>query len=108
MELGPPGTRNHIGLFKRILDQRKRTGWADGPSSRQFDALTFYFQLLASARVVECKLHRLRPSRFTERWLGRKGWGWHFVCIQLVYNFNFVIDPIPFKNEIPAVPPLIC
>jgi heme/copper-type cytochrome/quinol oxidase subunit 2 len=52
---------------------------------------------------------RLRPSRFTERrQLGRKGWGWHFVCIQLVYNFNFVIDPIPFKNKIPTVSPLIC
>jgi hypothetical protein len=84
------------------------TGWADGPSSRQFVVLTFYFQPLASARVVECKFHRLRSSQFTERRrLGRKGWGWNFVCIQLVYNFNFVIDPIPFKNKIPAVSPLI-
>jgi len=66
------------------MDQRGRTGWAVGSSSRQFDALTFYFQPLVSARVMECKLHRLCPSRFIERWwLGRKSWGWHFVCIQL-------------------------
>lgn len=109
MEWVPPGTRNLIGLFKRILDQRGRFRWTSGPSSRQFVVLTFCFQPLVIARVVECKLQRLRPSRFIERRkLGRKGWGWNFVCIQLVYNFNFVIDPIPFKNKIPAVSPLIC
>lgn len=79
MEWVPPGTRNLIGLFKRILDQKGRIRWADGPSSRRFVVLTFYFQSLASS-LVECKLQRLRPSRFIERRrLGRKGWGWNFV-----------------------------
>jgi hypothetical protein len=40
--------------------------------------------------------------------VGEEGLGLAFVCIQLVYNFNFVIDPIPFKNKIPAASPLIC
>jgi hypothetical protein len=58
-------------------------------------------------RVVEYKLYKLRPGRFIVRERLGGGWGWNFACIQLVCNFNFVIDPIQFKNKIPTVSPLI-